>query len=475
MAYYILKSYKLKIDPLRLCAVFKSQENSFFLDTSLNRDTFAASKVTPLSINPSVPLGIDYSRGRYSFLGINPFYILEAKNKDPFKKLRELLDEYRIERPPKQLPFLGGAVGYFSYDLGFILEGKIKIKPQETPEIADCFLGFYNAAVTVDHWKKIFYIAALGFPEKKHYLAKALAEHNFKKIAKLISQAAPFKEDKPRVIAPHPQALKSNFTKEGYLSAIKKAKEYIRRGDIYQVNLSQRFESKTHLESFEIYQRLRELSPSYFGAYFDAGNFQILSSSPERFLSLKGDRVVTRPMKGTRPRGTTKGEDASLKNELVNSAKDKAELVMIVDLERNDLGRVCRYNSVRVAALRELEKYNTVFQTTATVCGKLHKDKDRIDLLRACFPGGSITGCPKIRAMEIIDELEPTRRSIYTGSLGYLSFCGDMDFNLLIRTILKKGNQVYFGTGGGIVADSDPEAEYQETLVKAKAMIKAIR
>ena len=180
-------------------------------------------------------------------------------------------------------------------------------------------------------------------------------------------------------------------------------------------------------------------------------------------------------MKGTRPRSQNRLNDAKLKKDLLESAKDKAELIMIVDLERNDLGRVCSYDSIKVSALRQLEEYNTVFQTTATVCGRLHKDKDRMDLLRACFPGGSITGCPKIRAMEIIEELEPSRRSIYTGSLGYLSFSGSMDLNILIRTILKKEDKLYFSVGGGIVADSKPEDEYEETLVKARAMMEAIR
>jgi para-aminobenzoate synthetase component 1 len=211
-----------------------------------------------------------------------------------------------------------------------------------------------------------------------------------------------------------------------------------------------------------------------FSAYQDCGDFQLLSSSPERFLQLKGRTVITRPMKGTRPRGADRLRDRQLKKELLESAKDKAELLMIIDLERNDLGRVCSYDSIKVRRLRQLESYATVFQTTATIAGRLHKGKDRIDLLRACFPGGSITGCPKIRAMEIIRELEPQPRGVYTGCLGYLSFSGEMDFNILIRTILKKGRRLCFGVGGGIVADSVPEEEYRETLVKAKAMAQAI-
>jgi para-aminobenzoate synthetase component 1 len=366
-------------------------------------------------------------------------------------------------------------VGYLAYDLGFILEKKIKRKKIDDLGIPDCIFNFYNASVIVDHLKKKLYIFSAGFPEKSHHLSKSLCAINFKKIYNLLSRVDLFRNNRqkngPRA---HHTELKSNFTKEGYLLAIKKAKQYISAGDIYQVNLSQRFQAKTHLSNWEIYQRLRQISPSHFSAYFDCGDFQILSSSPERFLRLEEDTVATRPMKGTRPRGKNRLNDQRLKKDLLRSGKDKAELTMIVDLERNDLGRVCSYASVEVNKLRELEEYSTVFQTTATISGRLHKDKDRIDLLRACFPGGSITGCPKIRAMEIIEELEPTRRSVYTGCLGYLSFSGGMDSNILIRTILKKENMLYFGVGGGIVADSKPEDEYAETLVKAKAMIEAI-
>lgn len=454
MVYCILKSYRLKVPPFSVFEVLKDQKNCFFLDSSLN-------------LNPL---------GRYSFLGSEPFYILESKNQNPFFKLREFLNQYKISLPKNNLPLLAGAVGYLSYDLGLSLEKKIKTRSKPDLGIPDCFFGFYNSIIIIDHLKKMLYISCFGFPETKYHLAKALCASNFKKIYKLLlrinSNSHGIERDLSRV---NPLALKSNFSKEDYILAIKKAKEYIRKGDIYQVNLSQGFQAETGLSAFKIYKRLHRISPSCFSAYLDAGNFQILSSSPEMFLRLNGNQVITRPMKGTRPRSKNKLEDRRLKKELLKSTKDKAELTMIVDLERNDLGRVCDYNSVKVSALRELEEYSTVFQTTATMEGRLHKDKDRIDLLRACFPGGSITGCPKIRAMEIIEELEPSRRSIYTGSLGYLSFSGNMDFNILIRTILKRENKLYFGVGGGIVADSKPEDEYDETLVKARACFEAIR
>lgn len=404
---------------------------------------------------------------------MNPFCILETKNQDPFRNLRGLLETYRISSSYGQIPFMAGAVGYLSYDLGFLLEKKLKKKIPDDLRIPDCWFGFYNTVVITDNIKKILYVSCVGFPEKSAHLGKLLCKRNLKNIQRLLSRCnnkARQKKDTNKA----PAELKSNFTYKDYLAAVTKAKEYIKSGDIYQVNLSQRFQARTSLEAFNIYRRLRTLSPSYFSAYLDAGDLQILSSSPERFLRLEKNIVTTMPMKGTRPRGETQKQDILLKNELLNSQKDKAELTMIVDLERNDLGRVCNYDSIKVAKLRQVEKYNTVFQTTASICGRLHRDKDRVDLLRACFPGGSITGCPKIRSMEIIEELEPTRRSIYTGALGYLDFGGDMDFNILIRTILKKQDWLYFSAGGGIVADSKPEEEYNETLVKAKAMMEAV-
>ncbi len=449
-----MKSYRSDLYPIAIFEVLSRKKNCFFLDASLRRKEACA---------------------RYSFLGIDPFFILETRGRDPLPQLRSLLDAHKMPCSSTGIPFLGGAVGYLSYDLGLVLEKKVRPLHKEHTDIPESRFGFYNTVIAIDHFKKLLYICASGFPEKKYSLAKALAKRNFKKMADLLSAINNKNTARYKSAAVHPgKELDSNFSKGGYLKAIGAAKDYIRRGDIYQVNLTQQFSTKSALSSPELYRRLRARSPSNFGAFQDCGDFQIISSSPERFLQLAGRRVVTRPMKGTRPRGNNKREDEQFKHELNNSAKDKAELLMITDLERNDLGRVCSYGSIRVTRLRQLETYSTVFQTTATVEGEMHKDKDRIDLLRACFPGGSITGCPKIRSMEIIEELEPSRRAIYTGCLGYLSFSGEMDFNILIRTMLKKGELVSFGAGGGIVADSQPEKEYEETLVKAKAMREAI-
>jgi para-aminobenzoate synthetase component 1 len=453
MAYYILKSYKFSDSSLFLFNALKAERYPFFLDSSINSRTV----------------------GRYSFLGCNPFYILDAKDKEPFSELKAMLGKYKIAALNKVSPFLGGAVGYLAYDLGFMMEKKLARKIGDELSLPDCFFGFYDTVLIHDHFRKRLFLFSSGLPETKYSLAKRRAELRFKEMLALLRRI----EGEPRQGLTRKKrsagtAVKSNFSKQQYIEAVKKAKEYIKKGDIYQVNLAQRFTAKVSLAADALYGRLRNLSPSFFSGYLDCGEFQIISSSPERFLNLSGRLITTRPMKGTRPRSRDKAKDRGLKKELMESAKDKAELIMIVDLERNDLGRVCSYGSVKIETLRELETYNTVFQTTATVSGLLHKDKDRIDLLKACFPGGSVTGCPKIRAMEIIEELETTRRSVYTGSLGYLSFSGDMDMNILIRTIIKKQERIYFHSGGGIVADSQPEAEYEETLVKARAMMEAI-
>ncbi len=269
-------------------------------------------------------------------------------------------------------------------------------------------------------------------------------------------------------------ALTSNFTHEGYLRAVERTWEYICAGDIFQANISQRFQVDLALSPYELYRRLREVNPAPFAAYLSYPELTVVSASPERFLKVVGDRVETRPIKGTRPRGATPAQDSALAQELLGSVKDRAENVMIVDLERNDIGRACRYGSVEVEELAILESYPTVFHLTSTVAGRLAPGKNRIDLLKATFPGGSITGAPKVRAMEIIDELEPTRRSVYTGAIGYLGFDGGMDLNIVIRTFLVKDRKAYFQVGGGIVYDSEPEAEYQETLHKAKGLMQAL-
>jgi para-aminobenzoate synthetase component I len=270
-----------------------------------------------------------------------------------------------------------------------------------------------------------------------------------------------------------PKAVPS-ITRDEFLQSVRKVKDYIAAGDCYQVNLSHRLSVDWPGTPWELYQRLRQASPAPYAAYLDCGGHQILSSSPELFLKIRDGIVETRPIKGTRPRGATPAEDAALAQELLRSEKDRAELVMIVDLERNDLGRVCEYGSVHVPELMCLESYANVHHLVSTVRGKLRPVLGPLDCLRAAFPGGSITGAPKIRAMEIIDELEPYRRGVYTGAIGWVDGRGNAEWSIAIRTMTLVNGRAHFHVGSGIVADSDPEAEYEETLTKASGMLKAL-
>ncbi|OHE81822.1 MAG: aminodeoxychorismate synthase, component I, partial [Verrucomicrobia bacterium GWF2_62_7] len=268
--------------------------------------------------------------------------------------------------------------------------------------------------------------------------------------------------------------LESNLTREDYERAVRRILDYIAAGDVYQVNFSQRFRVQTTAEPELLYHALRTANPAPFAAYLDCGAGQILSSSPERFLQIRGRHIQTRPIKGTRPRTGNEQADQKAGRELMMSAKDQAELLMITDLERNDLGRVCEFGSVHVPELVTLESYATVLHLVSTVEGRLADEVMAVDAIRACFPGGSITGAPKIRAMEIIDELEPSARGVYTGAIGYLGFNGVADFNIAIRTMVHENGVVHFHAGGGIVADSEPAMEYEETLHKARGMVQAL-
>ncbi|MDP2954295.1 MAG: aminodeoxychorismate synthase, component I [Chloroflexota bacterium] len=433
--------------------------------------------------------GMDSQRlGRFSFLGSDPFLVMKSRGREidlllgdrerrisgnPFQVLGKLLDQYRIPSPPAEVPLLGGAVGYLSYDLCHFVE-RLPGRARDDLLLPESYFGFYDALVAWDHLLGKAYLISTGLPETGP-AQRRRAEARLEEMGSRLRATGSVAEASWSPQISPPPELHSNFTHQAYVKAVERAREYISAGDIYQVNLSQRFEAPLSLAPYELYRYLRRINPAPFAAYLGFPEVAVVSSSPERFLRLHGDRVETRPIKGTRPRGSTPEEDRALARELLHSPKDQAEHVMIVDLERNDLGRVCQYGTVRVSELMALESYATVHHLTSTVEGKLRPDRSTMDLLQACFPGGSITGAPKVRSMEIIDELEPTRRSVYTGAIGYLSFNGDLDLNIAIRTILIKEGRAYFQVGGGIVYDSDPEAEYQETLDKARALIQALR
>jgi len=434
--------------------------------------------------------GMDPGRlGRYSFISSNPFLVLKSRGDEvvllrgnkkevrygnPFDVVGELLDKYYLDGCPSDIPFAGGAIGYFSYDLCHFIE-RLPTTAVDDLQLPECYLAFYDAAVVVDHGKERSYLVATGFPELEERKRIKKAGETLRHLKSLLTDSVRFPEAPACDFVDEGTMLKSNFSREEYLRAVARAREYICAGDIFQVNLSQRFEADLNVSPYELHQRLRSINPAPFASYLNFEDVSLVGASPERFLKVQGDWVETRPIKGTRPRGRTEAEDKALAQELLSSEKDRAENIMIVDLERNDIGRVCRYGTVRVTETAILETFPTVFHLTSTVVGRLSPGKGRIDLLKATFPGGSITGAPKVRAMEIIDELEPTRRSVYTGSVGYLSFAGGMDLSIVIRTIIAKNGRAYFQVGGGIVYDSEPEAEYQETLDKGKALIQALR
>jgi para-aminobenzoate synthetase component I len=431
--------------------------------------------------------GMDVEKlGRWSFMGADPFLVMRSRADEitliengvevkrrgnPFDVLGELLARYRLDTGDSGIPFTGGAVGYLSYDLGRQIE-ELPIKAVDDLQLPESYLCFYDALIAFDHQEHRTCLISTGLPEVDETKRRERAHARLNELRNRVIQAPPLTAEKPS--PPQKLTLKSNFSHEGYLKAVATAREYICAGDIFEVNLSQRMETKIDAPPLELYRRLRQINPAPFASYLGFEGVTIVGSSPERFMEKTGDKVETRPIKGTLRRGKTPEQDRALGETLLASKKDRAENIMIVDLERNDIGRVCRFGSVKVTELCILEKWPTVFHLTSTVVGQLMEGKSVIDLLKASFPGGSITGAPKVRAMEIIDELEPTRRSVYCGSLGYIGFNGDMDLNIVIRTMIIKGDTAFFQVGGAVVYDSEPEAEYIETLDKGKALIMAL-
>lgn len=442
----MLKEIYTDLNAFEIYTLFKDEKDSFILDSGMDEKKL----------------------GRYSFISSRPFDCIKLKNckENPLYKLKEKLDRYKVENNT-EIPFIGGAVGYLSYDIGNYIE-KLPRTAIDDTDVYDLYFGFYNFVIVVDHLLNKTFIATPGIDEQ--------IESNILKDIQMKILNANKKDlefDKNEKI--DEVKLSSNFKKSEYINAIEKVRDYIKQGDIYQANLTQRFSGKTNLSSYQLYKRLRDVSKAPFAAFLNFENYKVLSNSPERFIKCIDNTIEARPIKGTRPRGKTVEEDTRLQEELRNSEKDKAELLMIVDLERNDLGKVSKIGTVKVPELFVIEPYANVSHLVSTVTGKLKDSLSSTDIIKATFPGGSITGAPKIRAMEIIDELEPTQRNVYTGSVGYIGFNGDMDFNIAIRTLIKKDENIFFQVGGGITWDSNPEEEYQETLDKAKSIMKAVR
>lgn len=454
-------------DPLKLFHYFATEAGSIFFDSS--------KQIADL--------------GRYSFIGISPFLFLRSKNGQviltgeqndtrenacPFTELEKQLARFPLQTLPGFPPFQTGAAGLFSYDLVHHLE-KIPHFKTDDMQFVDMAIGFYDLVLAFDNLFNKAYIFSSGYPEQDISAREQRAKKRLNWLLDEISKIpAPPEPNLTPILA---ENIHSNFIHKDYLDAVQKTRDYILAGDLFEGTVSQRFQTKLpdSLTPYDLYLRLREVNQAPFSGYFNIDNHQIIASaSPERFLRLQNGQIETRPIKGTRPRSANATEDKKLISELATSEKDLAENVMIVDLMRNDLSRVCLDHTVTVPQLCKVETYPTVHHLVSVVLGTLQPNLGPIDLLRATFPGGSITGAPKIRAMEIIAELEPTARGPYTGSLGYIGFDGNVDSSILIRSYCLKDKEITFQTGGAIVLDSDPQEEYEETHVKARGMMRAL-
>lgn len=435
--------------------------------------------------------------GRYSFLMADPFdWVIESVGAaNPFEDVRKSLNRFRCETIPGLPPMQGGWAGLLSYDLNRSFESIPSTTFDEfaIPAVA---LGCYDVVIAWDHEQGQAWIVSQGFPEVETEARSDRAIHRAAQfeewlqvpVDKLDSNDTPapiaVKPDQlaPQFPAAGLEGLTSNFSRDQYIESVHRSIEYIRAGDVFQINLAQRLLHQANCSSPQLYHRLRSCNPAPFSGYFDfptskqtdAPTTQIISASPERFISIRNGIVETRPIKGTRRRTGTPMVDIHSKRQLLASEKDRAENTMIVDLMRNDLSRVCDDNSIRVTQLCELEQYQSVLHLVSAVEGKLKPDSNVIDVIEAVFPGGSITGAPKVRAMEIIAEIEPTARGAYCGSLGYLGFDGNADLSILIRSVTAQDGWWQIPVGGGIVVQSDPVREYEETWTKAAGMLRAI-
>jgi anthranilate synthase component I len=467
-------------------------------------DVFSADLLTPVSAYLRIAQGARYSFllesveggekiGRYTFAGAHPEEVFRYANgacvlethdrviweeKDPVSFLRERVERFKPVRLPGLPPLIAGAIGYFSYDMVRLIE---RLPKQLRDEIGlfDAVLMFYHGLIAFDHLQHRLWIVRNVFVEGKKSLREqydaAVAE--IQHTRKLLEQPVPAEERKPKPAAKESATprVSSNCKKSAYLAAVVRAKEYIRAGDIFQVVISQRFSAKTKAEPFQIYRELRAVNPSPYLFFLQLNDVAVVGSSPEMLVKVQGRDVFYRPIAGTRWRGKDEAEDSRLEREMLADEKERAEHIMLVDLGRNDLGRVCEYGSVRVEKLMTVERYSHVMHLVSSLRGTLRPDVDCFDALMACFPAGTVSGAPKVRAMEIIEELEKTRRGIYAGGILYLDFAGNLDSCIALRTMVIKNGVAYIQAGGGIVADSTPLGEYNESVNKSKALLRALQ
>jgi anthranilate synthase component 1 len=430
--------------------------------------------------------------GRYSFLGSGPFLRFEAFDRrtvtqvgkgpkqegthpDPLRKLEEILADYRAPHVAGLPRFCGGAVGYAGYDTVRYVE-HLPNSPEDDRGLPDLSFAFYDRMVVFDHINKT--VAAVAHAHIDPNSLRKSYDDACRKVDRLVERlqegVADLQLTDIDTGGPVTLPAESNFTREAFQAAVAKCKEYINAGDIFQVVLSQRFKARTQARPFDVYRALRAVNPSPFMVYVKAGPTTLVGASPEIMTRVEGDLVTIRPLAGTRRRGATPEEDKALADELIADPKERAEHIMLVDLGRNDVGRVAKFGSVQLSDLLTVERYSHVMHISSTVTGRLEPGKTAFDALRSCLPAGTLSGAPKVRAMQIIDELEPHRRGPYGGAIGYVDFTGNMDTCIALRTMVVQGQTAYVQAGAGLVADSDPEAEYQETVNKAKGLLRAL-
>ena len=466
-------------------------------------DVFSADLLTPVSAYLRIAQGARYSFllesveggekiARYTFAGANPeelfryangACVLESRDRvvweerDPVSFLRARMERFQPVRLPGLPPLVAGAIGYFSYDMVRLIE---RLPRQLRDEIGlyDAMLMFYHGIIAFDHVQHRLWVVRNVFTEgegslrAKYEVAVREIKRTRRKLQEPVAAERPKKEAKAKKRSA--LRVKSNFQHGEYLDVVRKAKAYIRAGDIFQVVLSQRFSAKTRADPFEVYRELRALNPSPYLFYLQMNDVCVAGSSPEMLVRVRGRDVFYRPIAGTQPRGKDEAEDLRLEKEMLASEKERAEHIMLVDLGRNDLGRVCDYGTVKVEQLLTVERFSHVMHLVSSLRGRLREDVDCFDALMACFPAGTVSGAPKVRAMEIIEELERTRRGIYAGGVLYLDFAGNLDSCIALRTMVIKNGVAHVQAGGGIVADSTPEGEYQESINKSKALLTAL-
>jgi len=461
-------------------------------------DNYTADLLTPVGAHLCLARGAKYSFllesveggeniARYTFVGANPSEVFRSRGREcalesngkrtqfegnPVEHLRHLTRRYHPVRVPGLPPLIAGAIGYFAYDMVRLVE-RIPSTGRDDMDLDDCVMMFYLGLVAFDHVQHRVWIMRNVFTAGPGSLREKYdaAVEEIRRTRRALDQPLP---PQPRTAKAKPLRVQSNMSKSRFTSAVRKTKDYIRAGDAFQIVLSQRLEARTSADPFEIYRALRVVNPSPYLYFLKLDDVSVVGSSPEMLVKVQGRDAYYRPLAGTRPRGRDPEEDRRLEVELLADPKERAEHVMLVDLGRNDLGRVCEYGSVKPERLMFVERYSHVMHIASSLHGSLREDVDCFDALMACFPAGTLSGAPKVRAMQIIDEMEPTRRGIYGGAILYLDFSGNLDSCIGLRTLVAKGGSVYVQAGAGIVADSVPETEYQETLNKARALIRAL-